>query len=287
MVEQKTYNTLPDLLKAHAKVLAHAIPNALSFDAVSDSIYGGGDALYESLASASTPTRKSSVAEYHAKIVLNHHWVSVTLELREAELTVVTVKSPLRTNINLVDVTECCLVEPRHDHLGGEPLLRVVAANQTHLFAISQASEWVQAVNEAVAEARRADASMSNRQRSAEEKLVQNIVQRRADASEMEQLMQAIFSSQRRPGMLSPIDILFVQCLNDQLAKMYKKKPPKGSVGAPLLQFSKLDLDMALNGAKCETQVGRCCFVVVCFCAALVVSINSFCYVCRCRFATS
>lgn len=41
MVEQKTYNTLPDLLKAHTKVLMHPVPNELTFEAPTESIYGG------------------------------------------------------------------------------------------------------------------------------------------------------------------------------------------------------------------------------------------------------
>lgn len=220
----------------------------------------GGGAMYESLSAAASPMRKTARGEYHAKIVLNRHWVAVTLELRESELSVVTVKSPLRTQISVSDVSECCVVQPRLDQVSNRADLsqfRIVAANQTYLFAVADPGAWVQAVNECVAEAQRQDSGRSSRQRSAEEKLVQNIVTRRFESADsLNDLKEAIFSAQRRAGVLSPIDLLFVQCVNDSLAKYHKKKGPKGTT-APSLSFSKLDLDMLLNGAKCETQVSQ------------------------------
>ena len=40
-------------------------------------------------------------------------------------------------------------------------------------------------------------------------------------------------------------------CVNDALAKPFRKSKTR----PPIVAFSKLDLDFALNGAKCETMI--------------------------------
>ena len=252
MVENKTYNTLPDLLRAHESVLATPVPNSVKFDLPADSIYGGGAALDAMLEAARVPTIKAAEVYYHAKIVLNRHWLQVTLELREADLMINTDKSPLRKTIALSDVTECTTCQPPSS--AQMPCFRVAVGNQAYVFGCSDPDQWVATVSAAAAEQRRHRAAQQAHERSDEEKLLTRVVSRQADSAEAVQDMKRLmFSADRVPGQLGAFDHSVLRCLNEYLAKQLRRRTPKAPV--PQLQFSKLDLDLNLNGAKCEVEV--------------------------------
>jgi hypothetical protein len=256
MVEHSTYNTLPDLLQAHHEVLSLPVPNSTSFSSHNDAIYGGGEGFYDTLASAASPPIKGGEPYYHAKIVLNRMWVQVRLELRETELVIMTSKSPLRRSFLLTEITECVACQAPS---GALPCFRVVAAGQAHVFGCADPQEWVAAVQGAVAAEQRKAAPLASSasERSAEEKLANGIVTRRADLNEqLSDLQRAYFTNRRRPGELTPTDLTFVRCLNAALAKQHASGNKRAAAGKPpQLSFSKLDLDLQLNGQKCEVEV--------------------------------
>jgi hypothetical protein len=260
MVEQSTYNTLPELITSRPEALLFAVPNATAFETPAESIYGGGADFYEQIAASATALLKVGEVAYHAKIVLNRSWIQVRLEVREAELLLVTNKSPLRRAIGLPDITDCAVCPPP---LGTSyPCFRVVAAGQTHVFACADPQEWVKAVQTAAADHRRqnlASATSAN-ERTAEERLAQQIATRRADLNDdLADLRRAMFNNRRRPGDLSPFDVTLIRCVNAALAKALggKKGAAKGAPAPapPQLAFSKLDLDLNLRGEKCEVEV--------------------------------
>jgi hypothetical protein len=260
MVEQSTYNTLPELITSRPEALLFAVPNATAFETQAESIYGGGADFYEQIAAGATALLKVGEVAYHAKIVLNRSWIQVRLEVREAELLLVTNKSPLRRAVGLSDITDCAVCPPP---LGTSyPCFRVVAAGQTHVFACADPQEWVKAVQTAAADHRRqnlASAASAN-ERTAEERLAQQIATRRADLNDdLADLRRAMFNNRRRPGDLSPFDVTLIRCMNAALAKALggKKGAAKGAPAPPppQLAFSKLDLDLNLRGEKCEVEV--------------------------------
>lgn len=53
--------------------------------------------------------------------------------------------------------------------------------------------------------------------------------------------------------LFSDSDLLFLSSLNETLSKLHRRRG--GKAGPPAVNFSKLDLDMGLNGQKCETEV--------------------------------